>query len=655
MKCLDIATAAGLQPGRKSGAELLYSCPRHDDRRPSLSINDSKDLWMCGPCAQSGNAWQFAAFLANVNPDDKEGIKDWLDKHGLSNWKRPAERRIVATFQYHDEQGLFLYETVRYVPKDFRQRRPDGNGGWIWKLDDVRRVLYRLPEVLQAAEIWIAEGEKDCDNLHAIGLTTTTNPMGAGKWRETYAASFKPHQRVVILPDNDDPGKKHAQEIAASLAGKVASLRILELPDLPPKGDVSDWLKREGRENAKEELRRLAAAAREWQQSDRPESADLDVSPAIPNLSTCVRILEKDPDFKDRFYFDEFLNRIITGNPPQEWCDADDIHLTVEIQRKKKMPKMGHDTVAKAVIAVASKNKKNCAKDWLESLRWDKEPRIAHFFEDHFGAEGTAYTRAASKNFWISIVARICQPGCKADYMVILEGSQGVRKSMALETIGGPYYADSEEPVSSKDFFQSLQGKFLIEIAEMDSFSKADVTRVKAIVTRRVDRFRESYGHHAKDHPRQCIFVGTTNKDDWNRDSTGARRFWPIKCTDIDVEAIRKYREQFFAEALVRFNAGETWWEMPAKETEAEQSHRYDDDVWSEDISKFIRAKDSVTVREILLECLRFELLDISKPDQMRVADCLRRLKWFKSKKKRRVDDQVCHIWYPPDAANEAI
>jgi putative DNA primase/helicase len=168
--------------------------------------------------------------------------------------------RIVATYDYRDEEGGLLYQVVRYEPgfdgepKTFRQRRPDGKGGWVNGLRDVRRVLYRLPELLAAPRdrlVFVVEGEKDADRLHAEGLLATTNAMGAGKWRPEYAEAL--HARhVVILPDNDEPGRAHAQAVARSLADAAASLKVVELPGLPPKGDVSDWLGMPG--NGKEQL-----------------------------------------------------------------------------------------------------------------------------------------------------------------------------------------------------------------------------------------------------------------------------------------------------------------------------------------------------------------------------------------------------------------
>src|SRR5207247_10720296 len=134
---------------------------------------------------------------------------------------------IEYLYPYADEGGNLHYEGVRVEPKYFRQRRPDGNGGWISNMDGVRRVLYRQPELLKADDVFIVEGEKDADALCVLGLTATTNAGGAGKWRLEYSLSFKPHQSVTILPDNDDAGRKHAQQVAESLSEKVTSLKVI--------------------------------------------------------------------------------------------------------------------------------------------------------------------------------------------------------------------------------------------------------------------------------------------------------------------------------------------------------------------------------------------------------------------------------------------
>ncbi|MHC4146826.1 MAG: YfjI family protein, partial [Planctomycetota bacterium] len=152
--------------------------------------------------------------------------------------------KIVATYDYKDEAGKLLFQTVRLEPKDFRQRRPDGNGNWIWNLDGLQRVLYRLPELLQASKqdwVFIVEGEKDVDRLYDEGLSATCNPGGALKWCDDYNRYFE-GRLVAILPDNDGSGAKHAAQIAHSLHRIATEIRIVELPGLPEKGDVSDWL-----------------------------------------------------------------------------------------------------------------------------------------------------------------------------------------------------------------------------------------------------------------------------------------------------------------------------------------------------------------------------------------------------------------------------
>jgi len=176
------------------------------------------------------------------------------------------EAKILASYDYTDAEGKLLYQVVRYDPKDFRQRWPDGNGGWLWNVKGIKPALYRLPEIPQAVKdertVYIPEGEKDCDNLWAIGLVSTTNSGGADKWRPGYSEALK-GASVVIIPDRDAPGQRHAAKVAASLHGKAKSVKVLELPDRDGHQvkDVSDWLAAGG---TLSELERLASEAPEW-------------------------------------------------------------------------------------------------------------------------------------------------------------------------------------------------------------------------------------------------------------------------------------------------------------------------------------------------------------------------------------------------------
>lgn len=210
-------------------------CPAHEDDHASLSVSEGVD----------GAALLFCH--AGCTPDavlDAINLKrSDLFPPRPPKTKKPA-RRIVATYPYRDETGETLYESVRFEPKDFVQRRPDGAGGWTWKVGDVRRVLYRLPELQRQPVAWIVEGERDAETLAGIGLAGTTNVAGAGKWRAEYTDQLKKAgvTKVVILPDNDAPGAKHAHVVARACLRAGFTVKVKALDGLPEHGDVSDWL-----------------------------------------------------------------------------------------------------------------------------------------------------------------------------------------------------------------------------------------------------------------------------------------------------------------------------------------------------------------------------------------------------------------------------
>jgi hypothetical protein len=244
-----------LQCVKRSGSGWTAKCPAHDDRHASLSISvgdDGRTLLHCHA------GCDFSDIVSALGVEARE-----LFPQEFSN-ATDTKARIAATYDYVDADGRLLYQVVRYQPKGFKQRRPDGNSGYIWNLDGVERLLYRLPEITKAIEgeeaIFICEGEKDCDNLAKMHLTATTNVGGAGKWRDEYSRTLR-YARVVILSDKDDVGKKHTEQVALSLYNVAASIKIINLPDLPPKGDVSDWLQRGG---TRDELLRLVESSAEW-------------------------------------------------------------------------------------------------------------------------------------------------------------------------------------------------------------------------------------------------------------------------------------------------------------------------------------------------------------------------------------------------------
>jgi putative DNA primase/helicase len=207
---------------RRSGACWMAKCPAHDDHNPSLSIRevDGKVLLHChAGCTQ-------------------RDVIDALTARGVWQSERTENPRIVATYDYTDEHGNLLYQIVRYQPKDFRQRRPDGCGGWIWKKGE-RQVLYRLPEVLEAPIVFVVEGERDAETLREYGFVATTNAGGANAhWLPQYTETLRGRE-VILIPDNDAPGRKRVLSIARALLRKVARLVVLELEG--GSKDVTEW------------------------------------------------------------------------------------------------------------------------------------------------------------------------------------------------------------------------------------------------------------------------------------------------------------------------------------------------------------------------------------------------------------------------------
>lgn len=228
--------------------------------RGSLSVSLDKGTWHDHETGQGGGVLDLVRDRAGL---DKPAAIAWLQHRGHLPQEAPAKptgRREAAAYRYTDAAGGLLFEVVRFEPKDFRQRQPDGRGGWAWNMAGVPLVPYRLPELLAAVQagrtVFVAEGEKGADALGRLGLTGTCSPGGAGKWRGEYVAHLV-GARVVVLSDNDEPGRAHAATVAASLRGTAGRVQVLHLPDLPPKGDVADWIEAGG---TADELERLARA-----------------------------------------------------------------------------------------------------------------------------------------------------------------------------------------------------------------------------------------------------------------------------------------------------------------------------------------------------------------------------------------------------------
>ncbi len=219
------------------------------------------------------------------------------------------------------------------------------------------------------------------------------------------------------------------------------------------------------------------------------------------------------------------------------------------------------DNLHRAINLVAEDHAFHPVCDWLNGLTWDERPRLDRLLPTYFGASDTALHRRFGACWLIGACARVLDPGCQLDTMLVLVGDQGVGKSRACEALvpSRSWFGDTPFDIGNRDAFINLHGKWIYELPEGESLRKASDEAAKAFITSRVDRYRAPFGRLAEDHPRQVAFVATGNLDEVLRDPTGARRYWPVRVEQPDLAGLRRDREQLFAEALVRYRAGEIW------------------------------------------------------------------------------------------------
>jgi hypothetical protein len=333
---------AGSLGAKRNGHGWLCRCPAHNDHDPSFSIEEraGKTVFIC----RSGC--------------DQKAVLEALRQRGL--WPAIEERgddtkRIVATYNYRDAAGALRYQVVRFAPKDFCQRQPDGAPDrWLWNMTGIEPLPYRLPEMLAdpIATVYVAEGERDCDNLGEIGLVATTSHGGAGKWRNDISRWFA-GRNVVVIPDNDDPGRAHASDVAAKLSGIAASIRILELPGLPPKGDVSDWLTAGG---TAEDLDRLAA--------DAPPVAAEEPAPNVPQAGP-IDAGEDDAPIPPRGWLlgNTFCRGFISGLLSQGAAGKTAVRITQALALATGRPLTGEHVFERGRVLIV------CLEDSLDELR----------------------------------------------------------------------------------------------------------------------------------------------------------------------------------------------------------------------------------------------------------------------------------------------
>ena len=353
-------------------------------------------------------------------------------------------------------------------------------------------------------------------------------------------------------------------------------------------------------------------------------------APIFSNVAKMLRERGQKFDLK----YDEFSQKALCCG--EELKDQHIRLITDWVQRLRCLA--SQNVVADAIAYVAEENAFHPVKDYLDSLEWDGASRVDTFFIDLAGTTDSALNRAITARWLIQAVARIYRPGCQADATLILEGTQGLGKSTLLRTLfGSDWFTDHLPDIESKDAKLQLRGKWGIELAELATLSKSETASIKAFLTSVADDFRKPYERTTVNIPRSCVFAGTVNPGamGYLKDETGGRRFWPIEVTKkIDFDAIKKLRDQIWAEAVVRFKRGEIWHLNEPhliQAVQALQADRYVGDPWLPVIEEYISEWNYVTLNELLGEALKLD--NVGKwglADSRRASQCLSHLGWVR-------------------------
>jgi putative DNA primase/helicase len=620
-------------------------------------------------------------------PDDAPDLKAHTE-HGVAS----------AVYRYGRAFWIARYDTPK--GKVFSQHTWRNGKWWAKGYTGLKPLYHAelLPKHPEAP-VLIVEGEKCVDAAGILRKYIAMTWAGGSNAVDTADWSVLAARDVIIWPDADDPGRAAAAKIAAILEPIAKRVRVIAPNGQSPGWDIADavaegmdrhaiarWagehitdkitppapdaeaeLPPETKAATQEPSTPVAAAAESAPEKEAQEylpaesrgevhaylsaddssgmvrwsSLNLEMNQGglpYPTLSNASQIMRAHPRLSAKIWFDTFQQKIwhTMHGVKREWTDADSADLTVFIQQSLKLNKFTLDLVTKAVEHAARRNSRNSLTDWLSSLEWDGKPRLDDWLHDCLGVDRSPYSIAVGNNWPVSMVARAFVPGEKADHMPVLEGKMGRGKSSFLEILGGEWYEALTTAIGDKDFVQSLQGIWLVEIPDMAGFGRREHSLIISTITIRRDRYRASYGRYVENHPRGCILTATSETSDYLKTGNGRRRFWPLWCSSIDLEALHAQREQVFAEAVAKYRAGASWHEMP-EGTEDEQTARIEPDLWNEKILNYaayiwdqsVGRTMQITSERLLKEAIDLDLKEIGQVEKNRVNAIMRDADWI--------------------------
>jgi putative DNA primase/helicase len=360
------------------------------------------------------------------------------------------------------------------------------------------------------------------------------------------------------------------------------------------------------------------------------------LKPPVSSLTNLEIILGQDPAFFAFLGHNTFTDEVTWND--ERVTDEMETTINMQIQSGYKL-NMSTERVREVMMVVAKQHPYHPVQDWLKGLTWDGVPRVDTLLTAYASVDDTPLHRAIARKWMLSAVARVMQPGCQVDTMLILVGIQGAQKSSFFRALchSPEWFSDTALDIGDKDAFMALAGVWIYEIGELSALQGREAEPVKAFLTSRTDRFRPPYGRNMIHRPRQGVFVGSTNASEFLDDPTGSRRFWPVRAGKIDIEAVKRDHVQLWAEAMELYQKNtERWWFTAEEESElvTVRNEYQRVDSWQDAISDWLEHQmGSVTVRDVLAGALNLDLRDHTKAAVMRAAALIAACGW----KKRRV------------------
>lgn len=545
---------------------------------------------------------------------------------------------VVAEPSLHHDTGE-LYTFVNFADAELAQCP-----GWLLDLicplsSEDRPELIRK-KIVSIADDLIAEGERN-DKLfrHAAKLRGTgMKPKGI------LSALSIVNDELCIPPLNHDELQKIVTSVCRYKAGPSA------------------------RQMQKAHVREAQGALAEKPVADENWMNRLELSSEgkpFKNISNVAVVLEFHPECHKALAWNECTHTLVTQRPLcggriPAYTVLEEHHvleITAWLQSHADL-KVGVAVADDAISMVGRRYGFHPLREYLTNLKHDGKQRVDCWLTTYLKVEQNPYTTAVGRCWLISAVARVMQPGCKADCCLILEGEQGIGKSTALSILGGEWFTDSLNSMNTdKDSLMQLRGKWIIEIGELSALTRGEVTQVKSFMSRSSDNYRIPYGRKAIDVPRECVFAGTTNSSSYLKDETGNRRFWPVECKPVtgemlDRDGLKRDRDQLWAEAYAMYMAGQSWHlSNPAvlRASQEAQEGRVELDPWHELVQKYTEGLQTVKIENILQGTYNVAdrcVLGIGKrredwtqQDRNRIGRILKQEGWKRTQK--RVDGRV--------------